>query len=329
MNSSRWSVATGILATGIVVAGVGFGAVAYMASEGVSAQGAPMGPALSFVPDGANLIGYVDLKSVASSPLAEGWSQGLREQTPLAALDEIEEETGIDLLDDVDSLTFAVGPEAQKTERWGVAVTGSFDRELIVAKLRAHEKNVEIESHAGADLYVIRNGSRPTAVAQPDGSTLLVGDPAYVREMLDTASGTNPSAAEKLASWGYGGFEDEAFWFAGAPPDFVREIVGRGSESASLRSFALTGRLDTDLLLRARGRAKDAKTAEELADVVRGLVALGRLRQDASPEGAALSEMMESISVELANESIDVSLAVPYDSIRRLLSSRPKAAAQP
>ena len=329
MNSSRWTFASGVLAAGIVLAGVVIGAVAYFGAEGVSAQTGRMGPSLAFVPQGASLIGYVDLKSVASSPLAESWSQGARERTPFAALDEIEETTSIDILNDVDSLTLAIGPSTAKPERWGIAVEGAFDRGRLVEKLSTHKGDVETSSHSGTDLYLIRSGTQTTAMAQPDDSTLLLGDPAYVREMLDAGSGVKPSATGNLEGWGYGDFQGETFWFAGTPPEVLHGLVGRGIEKASLRSFAVTGRLDTDLRLRARGQAVDAKTAQELADVVRGLVALGRLRQDPSPEGAVLGKMMESISVELADEAIDVNLLVPYDSIRQLLESQRKVAAHP
>ncbi len=328
MNSSRWTFASGILATGIVLVGVAFGAAAYFTGEGASAETGSVGPFLAFVPKGASLIGYIDLKSVASSPLAESWSESARGQTPLDALDEIEESTGIDILNDVDSLTLAIGPGTGKSERWGIAVDGVFGRGFV-EKLATDKGDVEASSHTGIDLYLIRSGTQSTAMAQPDDSTLLLGEPAYVREMLDAGSGARPSATGSLEGFGYGDFEGEAFWFAGAPPDFVHGLVGRGSEKASLRSFAVTGRLDTDLVLRARGQAVDSKGAQELADVVRGLIALGRLRQDSSPEGAVLGKMMESISVELVDQSIDVNLLVPYDSIRQLLESQRKVAAQP
>ncbi len=329
MSSSRWSFASGILATGIVFAGVAIGAIAYLAGEGVGAQSGSMGPALGFVPEGASLVGYVDLKSVASSPLAETWSEGVRERTPLEALDDIRESTGIDILSDVDSVTLAIGPGSGKSERWGIAVTGAFDRERLLEALSRRQSGVEPSTHGGTDLHVLKTGTESTAMAFPDDSILLFGDVAYVREMLDAGSGRKPSGSESLARLGYGGFEGETFWIAGAPPEFVNGLVGRGSEKASLRSFAVTGRLETDLLLRARGRATDPKTAQELADVVRGLVALGRLRQDSSAQGAILGKMAESVSVELADEAIDVNLMVPYDSIRQLLESQRKVAAQP
>jgi len=327
MNSSRWTVVSAVLAAGIVCAGVAVGAVAYFAGAGF-ALASRTGPSLSFVPKDATLIGYVDLKSVASSPLAETWANDVQGKTPFAALDEIHESTGIDIRNDVDSVTLAVGPESVKPERWGIAVAGTFDRDLLADKLSKTTGRAQTSTYAGTPLYLASEGTS-TAMAFPDDSILLLGEPAYVREMLDAGAGRKPSAIENVRSWGFGNFDGEAFWFAGTPPDVLRGLVARGAENAALRSFAVTGRLETDLVLRARGQAADAKTAQELADVIRGLIALGRLRQDASPHGEALGKLTEAISVERVDDAIDVNLTVPYDSIRQILSRQGKDAAQP
>lgn len=329
MNPSRWTFVAGALAAGVVLAGVGVGAVAYLGGQGVSARTGSTGPSLDFVPQGASLIGYIDLKSVTSSPLSEVWSDDAPSLPPLAALDELRESTGVDVLNDVDTLTFAMGPGPGKPQRWGIAVTGDFDRDRLLEKLSRHQGGVETSAHRGTEIHVMKKGDESNAMALPDDSTLILGEPGYVREILDAGSGRKPSARGSLESWGYGDFGEETFWLAGAPPDVVNGLVGQGSEKASLRSFALTGRFEGDLHLRARGKANDPKTARELADVVRGLVALGRLRQDSSRESAILGEMAESLSVELEDDAIDLNLLVPYDSIRQLLSSHRKAANAP
>ncbi len=317
MSSSRWTFAPGIIAAGIVLAGVAFGAAAYF-GRGASPRSASSGPSLEFVPEAAAFVGYVDFDAVAASPLAETWSDTLREQGRFDDLEKIEEATSIDILNDVDSLTLAVGPGTGKPDHWGIAVQGAFDRERLIDKLSAGKGVVETSTHSGIDIYSIENGTERTAIAQPEDSILLFGHPVYLREMLDAGAGRKPSAAATVSSWGYGGFEEETFWFAGASPEFLERLVGRSNDAATLRSFALTGRFDTDLLLRARGEAVDAAKARELADVVRGLVAFGRLRED-SPE---LGRILESISIDLVDDELDVSLLVPYDSIRQLLEKK-------
>ncbi len=327
MSSSRWTFAPGLVAGGIVVAGVAFGAAAYFGGKGVRTQNVSRGPSLEWVPAGPTLVGYVDLESIASSPLADAFEEDLdavREQGHLDALREIEESTSIDILNDLDSLTLAVGPGADKPERWGIALRGSFDRGRLLGKVSERKAVVETSTYSGIEVHGIERGKESTAMAQPDDSIVLFGEPAYLREMIDAGSGRKPSAAGNLAGFRFEDFQSETFWFAGAPPEFVHGLVGRGTDKVSLRSFAVTGRLDTDMLLRARGEAVDGKTAQELADAVRGLVALGRLREDGSREGAAFGKILESISIDLVEDEIDVSLLVPYDSIRQLLSRKRK-----
>jgi hypothetical protein len=311
------------LAAGIVLTGVAVGAVAYFTGERGVAAGRRSGPSLSFVPKDATLVGYVDLKSVASSPLAETWANDVRGKTPFAALDEIRESTGVDVLSDVDSLTLAVGPESAKPRRWGIAVSGTFDRDLLKDKLSKTAGRAPTSAYEGTPFFLANEGTS-TAIALPDGSTLLLGEPAFVREMLDASAGRKPSASENLLGWGK--FNGDTFWLAGTSPDFLRGLMGQ--VAPNLRSFAAAGRLEGDLVLRAHGQAADPKTAQELADVLRGLIALGKLRQDESPEGEALRSLTEAISVSLLDDTIDVNLTVPYDSIRRLLSRERKNEAQ-
>jgi hypothetical protein len=322
MSSSRWTLAPGVAAAGIVAAGLAVGAAAYLGTEGVSAQSASSGPSLEFVPEGATLVGYVDLKAVASSPLAETLSDATRNQGQFGELETFEEATSIDVLDDVDSATLAVGPGAGKKERWGMVVQGVFGRARLLEKLAASKNVVETSTYEGTTVYSIQSGTESTAMALPDDSILLFGEPSYVRDMLDAGAGRKPSATGIVSSLRYGGFEGETFWFAGAPPDFVHGLVGREKKASTLRSFAVTGRLDTDLVVRARAEAIDAAKAQELADVLRGLVAFGRLQQG----DAGLGKILESISVDLVDDEIDVNLLVPYESIRELLDKKSREA---
>jgi hypothetical protein len=240
----------------------------------------------------------------------------VREQDPFDGLEEIEDSTSIDLLTDVESLTLAVAPSTGN-ERWGVVLQGVFDRARLLAKLAEGKGPVETSTHSGTEVHSIRNGTQSMAMAQPDDSVLLFGDSAYVRDMLDAGAGRKPSATAVLSRWGYGGFEEDTFWFAGAPR-FLDGMMGRDKDAAALRSFAITGRFENDLVLRARGEAIDASKAGELADVVRGLVAFGRLQQD----NAELGKILESISVEIVDQEIEVNLLVPYESIRELLNRK-------
>jgi hypothetical protein len=102
--------------------------------------------------------------------------------------------------------------------------------------------------------------------------------------------------------------------------------VRASGPGSSIQSFRVSGHLGSELFLHARGRTVEEKSAQELANVVRGLIALARLRGDSTAERATLEEAMESISIETAGDSVDLSLSMPYESVREIL--KPSARAQ-
>jgi len=88
-----------------------------------------------------------------------------------------------------------------------------------------------------------------------------------------------------------------------------------GSEIPPIRSVALSGRLEADAALRARGLAANADSALKLAEVVRGFVALGGLHQAGNPDVGAI---LDSIQIDQYENSVEVSLNVPYETLERL-----------
>jgi hypothetical protein len=323
MISSRFTTLAALAATTVVLGGLATGAFLYLAGEEVSAKG----PAFRFLPAGANLVGYLDMKALAKSPLAESWAS-ISDRKEWQGLEEIRENVGIDLLEDVDSLTLAVAPGPDDDPRWGIVLEGAFERKHFLDKLEKAHPGLETSRHEGTDLYIVK-GASGSAFALPGPTTLLFGETDYVREMLDAAAGRKPSVPPE--TWGKSDVEvdalngPESFWLAGKPPEFVR-ASGPGS---SIQSFRVSGHLGSELFLHARGRTADEKSAQELANVVRGLIALARLRGDSTAERATLEEAMESISIETAGDSVDLSLSMPYESVREILEPSARAQGEP
>jgi hypothetical protein len=212
-----------------------------------------------------------------------------------------------------------------------LSLEGAFDAEAAAKKLLEDEPGLPVEDYQGTTLYRFGKASRESAeaaMAVTGPTSALFGHPVYLREMLDAGHGRKPSAAGVVEGWGFGSFAEESFWIAGQPSKTLNAMVGRGSEVPPLQSFALSGRLATELSLRLRGKAPDAASAQKLADVVRGLVALGRLQMGSSSSSPELGTIANSIQVELQAEQIDVSLTVPYDTIRKLSERRRREAAE-
>ena len=320
MKSSRWPLT---LALVIVVAGIVASGVAYLATR-------KSGPELSlaFVPASANVVGQVDVAAFASSPLAETWNRADDGEQDSRAVDELFDAVGVDLLRDVEDVTFSFAAKegSGAADRWGLVATGRFDADEIVRRIGRNEPGVETEEHAGTRVYRLRRAEKGESALAflHGGSTLVLGETTYVREMLDSGSGKSASAVALVESFGPDAFAGETFWLAGSSSGAISPLLGESNPLPALERFALSGRLEAELVLRAQGRASSPESAQELVDVLRGLVALGRI--NAGKENRELAALAESVSIDRLERDIDVHLSVPYETIRKLSERNRKEA---
>ena len=334
MKKSRWTLT---IAAGAVAAGLGIAAFAYFTSTAVEAQSTGLPGTVEWMPADAGVVGHVDLRSLMESPLRQKWEDAVSNHGTPKGLDEFREATGLDPFQDLYGVSFAVVPgggaeKKGKPEHWGAAVHGAFDSERILSKIR-EEVNVETEVHEGTTIYLLTRkeesdddeAEQPEpALAFPDGGILLIGEPGYVREMIDAGAGRSASAAANLIErWGEGNFALDTFWIAASPEGGLGPIMPQAGEVPPVQSVSLSGRTDTELSLRARGKAADAESATQLADVVRGLVALGAMQRAENPD---LGTVLDSIQIEQAENEVQISLSVPYETLESMALTRTSAA---
>jgi hypothetical protein len=92
----------------------------------------------------------------------------------------------------------------------------------------------------------------------------------------------------------------------------------KAGEIPPLRSYAVTLRTGTDVRVRAWAEAASAEDANELADAVRGAMALGALVQGSASGLPAL----ESVEIERVDDTLEVSFDVDGRSLREWLFER-------
>ena len=99
----------------------------------------------------------------------------------------------------------------------------------------------------------------------------------------------------------------------------VRTLAKHRTDSMQLpplQIFALSGRVGTDIKMTARGVTDDNESATKLADMARGLVAMGSMnQQNSSPEILAI---LDSVQVQALDNRVEVSLAIPFEMLRTL-----------
>jgi hypothetical protein len=278
-----------------------------------------------FVPANADFIAYVDVATLFSSPSLRGLEAFVARQISADEIESFRELTGMDPWRDFHAMCFfsqQASEEENSKELWGVAISGAFDVERVLESMRERMR-LELREYRESEMYVLSEGmardanvvGQPLAIAFPDGSTALFGSVESVERMLDTALGFAPSSSEsRLRSR----LEDistaEAFWAVGVG----EATLGKAAVIPPLRSYAVTLRAGTDVRVRAWAEAASAEDANELADAVRGAMALVALAQGPASGAPAL----ESVEIERVDDTLEVSFDVDGRTLRKWLFER-------
>ena len=328
MTRSRLTV---LVSTAVVVLGLVAGLGALWFNQARAAVGPLPGEALILPADARFVMGF-DVKRFTASPFYARYA-GQRGMKP-EALRELEEKTGLDPARDVDQIVVAgTGPGSI-----GLAlVTGRFDLYKLGRTLETDGK-VTGTNHAGASLYHFNEeGPNATAVAFLDETSLLFGQKDRVEAAVTSRTRGETPFKKNLALIGL--VEKvrpgSTFWMVGdqsllaGMPTSV-PAPGASADGASinlpaLKSVTVTGDLDPQLSLNVVGEAADELAAKNLADVVRGFVALMSLQAQQKPE---LQQLASAVTVATEQSRVLVSARVPYE-LLDALQPKSKPAEEP
>ena len=279
----------------------------------------------SFVPATADFIAYVDMATLFSSPSLKGLEPFLARQISPDEIESFRELTGMDPWRDLHALCFFTQEASEEEDSkgiWGMAVSGAFDVERLLESMK-ERMSLERREYRESTMYVLSDamlqaeaaGGPPHALAFPDGGTAIFGPIESVERMLDTALGfATASSGSRLRSRLDDISTAEAFWAVGVG----EPALGKVSEIPPLRSYAVTLRSGTDVRVRAWAEARSAEDANEIADAVRGFMALGALARGSASGAPAL----ESVEIERVDDTLEVSFDVDGRSLREWLFER-------
>ena len=294
------------LGVAILVVGLGTGLVAsYVGLPNLGIVGSD-GPAeLAYVPPDATVVAFADVREVMDSQLR----QKLLKISPDAdrGADSFQAETGINIQTDVDHIVASVSgapdPSNPANMRPLLLARGRFDTARIEAAIRA--KGGTVEEYNKQRLITLEN-ELGLAFVEPD--LAIVGVPAAVRRAIDTkASGKNVTENDNVMRL-VRDFDNGNAWVVA----HIEAVTSSNVIPAEIKQqlppvtwLAVSGRIDEGVHAVVRAEARDEAAANNLRDVVRGLVALARLQAGAHPELSALVN-----SLELGGQGTTVSLGV-------------------
>ena len=312
----------------VVVVGVAAGVGALWLNPARAAVGPLAGAALILPADAKFVMGF-DVKRFAASPFYERFKaqRGMKPE----ALAELEEKTGLNPARDLDQIVVA-GTGVRGT---GVAVAlGHFDLYKLGRAIETSGK-ARGASYEGVTVYNYTEESKqPLSLALVDESTLVFGPTDQVTQALasrtrgETPLKTNAALMARVEGIRPG----STFWMVGdqsllasLPTSIPAPGASGGGGSVTLPALTgltVTGDLDPQVSLAVTGEARDAAAAKNLADVVRGLVAMASLQAAQKPE---LQQLASAVSVTTEENRVLVSARIPYETLDALQPHRPHA----
>ena len=329
MTRSRIAV---LVSTIVVALGVVAGLGALWLNQARAAVGPLPGEALILPADARFVMGF-DVKRFTASPFYTRFAaeRGMQPE----ALRELEEKTGLNPARDVDQIVVVGTPDVRKGSPGLALALGRFDLYKLGRTLETEGK-VDGHNVDGVSVYVFKaEDAGSVALALLDESSLLFGPLNQVEAAV--ASRTRGEAPLKKNTELLGLVEKvrpgSTFWMvgdqsllAGMPTSVPAPGASADGATVSLpalKSLTVTGDLDPQVSLAITGEATDDLAAKNLADVVRGFVALMSLQAQQKPE---LQRLASAVTVATEQNRVLVSARVPYELLDAL---RPKAAPVP
>jgi hypothetical protein len=321
MNKRTRYFAVGSVA--IVVVGLCTGLVAFY-NGGLTLTSSSQGPAeMAYLPADATGVAYANVRDVMNSE----FRQKLGEAIPTGEeRDEFMKETGIDIERDIDTVVAAVSANKDVAV---VLVRGRFNELQIESLVR--QGGGEVEQYQGIRVVTAgrqvqqgmldgANGDMPRDVAVHAGTPsvafletglLAIGEKAAVKAAIDSkTSGQNATANAELMKyvneiragqsvWAVGRFED--LQKQAEIPDQIKQHL------PAVKWFAVTGLVNGGISGSVRAETSDDAAAENLRDVIRGGLAMGRLVSGQDPKFQLL---MDSLQMSGTGKTVSLSFAI-------------------
>ena len=259
---------------------------------------------LKFVPADAAIVAYANVREV----MASEFRQTLRQILPDGdkhGQEQFENETGIKVEEDIDSVTACMWPSAgDGDDHTGfVMLRGRFDTARLEAKAREH-KNVQIEDFHGARLLRLVHDSEESAqsstpprdgqlhhrnktavLAFVEPGLLMFGEEAPVKRALSRSAQTVQTNSEMMGM--IAEVEGNAnLWAVGRVEALAKNAKlpeQIASQIPQVTWFSASSRINGGLSGELRAEARDDEAAKNLREVVQGFLAL---RQDAGRQQA-------------------------------------------
>ena len=307
------------------------------------------GELLDVLPDG-NVVAIIDFQKLAASNL---WSTISAQEKLKGSLDKVHSkmaELGVKL-SDVNTIALVFSSISMNDP--AVAVTGRFEQNDLLARLRANGKiRLTSEKYKDFDIYkVAESREQPketnqsseakapaavstnaakkneTAFVFHNSNTIVAGSLEAVRGSIDVKTGAKPGIAQNVK------FADALAQNPAAAIRFALTVTsamtsGLQSSELPVPDFSsismIFGTIDvtSGIDLNATLRTDTAEHAKSIAERLSGLLAMaaGYLGAMSNPKIAPIGEALKTVKVTSADADVKITGSVPMDLLNSLLS---------
>jgi hypothetical protein len=314
----------------ILVAGLGTGLVAYYGGGFPSLSASRSGPSeLSYVPAGSAVVAFANVREVMDSQLRLRLKQVLPQEQ---GQKEFQAQTGIDIERDIEYIVAAATriPGANGSSDAGglVIARGQFNTKILEDLAVQHGgvieeykgkkliKSTDLKQDAGTDVSpdgaVVQRRHEPVVLAFLEFGLVGIGSEEAIKSAIDaqlTAHSitSNNEMMELIAdidqgnnAWAVGRFDAIA-----SQAKLPAEIASR---LPAIKTFAAMTHIDGGITGMLRAETRDDESANNLRQVVQGLLALGKMSND--PKAMAL---LNSLQLSGTGKTVSIAFAVPSE----------------
>jgi hypothetical protein len=322
---SRYFVIASLL---VLTVGLGTGLLAYYVGRPLALPGTVYDE-LRLMPRDAAVVAFANVHDVMTSEFRQRAREALPE--PQDGQRQFEEQTGINIETDIDRVVACFEPQKEGEAAAGqhpptnslVLARGRFNEGKIEALMREHGAQVETYK----DKRIIVGGKGPSnalALTFVEPGLVALGSVRLVRNAVDLRQGGDNAADNKellslidslgsADAWAVGRF-DALRASAHLPP-------GVAERMPDITWFSASGRVDSALRAVLRAEAGNEEAANNLRDVLRGFMALGKLQAGSNPE---IQAMMQSVELGGTGKTVMLTFEVPGGLFEAINGMRPK-----
>ena len=308
----------------ILVAGLGTGLVAYYGGGFPSLSASRSGPSeLSYVPADAAVVAFANVREVMDSQLRQRLKTVLPQEQ---GQKEFEAQTGIDIERDIDYIVAAMTSANAQEPNGLVVARGRFNTTQLETLAREHGGVVEeykgkrlvkasainVENPAIPNMPEVHKAGHTVMLAFLEPGLVGIGSETAIKSAIDAQlsahSITSNNEMMELVSdidhgnnaWAVGRFDAIAS-HAKIPAEIASKLP-------AVKTFAVMTHIDGGITGTLRAEARDDASADNLRQVVQGLLALGKMSND--PKAMAL---LNSLQLGGSGKTVKLSFSVPSE----------------